>query len=556
MEKIDARALVKKWGKFISKDTYKDIRSDYDALQIAILLENTYSGNRKDILEETKARNQLLEDSGDGSNYVPINGMQPSLILPIMRRMYPKIMMKNFVSTQTLPTPNAVVHYLKRVFQTAKNGVDFEDEFTGLPSQYDKLGAFDPFFSSELVKGASLTNGGAGHEKELTLALGTVNYYNEQGVKAGSTVIDPNDLTKTRRIVCACAFETTNGSYLNGWLVRGRNSAGYTGGIDWKVTFLPVSKYVDGDDADLDFVTPTDDEFVVSVTDGVSLKFTYSGTDYIHLEAGWFDRTAGTAVDDTAYGYYSVDPRLFPQIMPEMGIQIETMPITLKERNYKVRYNPKEEKVFQDYVNLNLASELVNEISDQMAYEIDREIKLFIEMNVIEDLREYVDVSAMKVSTTHGTFYDPMIYLMFRIELFAAKMERINKMGRPNVALISPNIAAMLNHITTFKLVDDEVSHPAGGIYKMGSIPGKMDYYVDPQSTDDVILLAHKHNGNPFGAGIVFAPYFSFLTPEIWDGSTANKTRIMIMQYGLEMVPYGEYLYGAITVSGITSIWS
>jgi len=543
---MENNSLLKKWGDSVSPKVYKDIKNEYDAMQVARLLENTYKKNFKEIKNDVSSVKMLTEA---GENYVPINGMQPSLLLPLMRRMYPKIIMQNFVSVQTLPTPNAVIHYLKRIFKSSKNGVTEGQEFTGLPSEYDVYGAFNPFFSSEMIKSTTIANNGT-EVKQLKLSPADVTFYDEKGEQKTIT-ITPNTIGEfVRRIVIPVHFYHTHGR-LNGWLIRGRNEAGYTGGINWKFTFFPVKRYDDGTAISS---TPLSNDFSFEAS-GSDMIVTYGGTAFTEMHAGWVDGAAETdPMADTEYGYYSIDARKFPKIMPEMGIEINTIPITTVDRTFKIRYNPKEEKIFEDYLNFNLATELVNEISDQMAYEIDREIKQYLETIIIEDLREFVAVDDYKVTTTGGTFYDPMLYLMFKIELFSAKMEAINKMGRPNQILVSPRIAAMLNHLTTFKFYDDNVSHPAGGVYKIGSIPSKFDFYVDPQATSDTILLAHKHEGSPFGAGVVYAPYFSFLTPEIWDGDNGGKTRILTMTYGLEKVPFGEYLYGAMHVSGISNI--
>ena len=538
--------LLEKWSDFIDPKKYKDIKSRYDAIQIAYLLENTFTQNKTELMKQVNSEKLLLED---GENGVPINGMQPSLLLPVMRRMYPKIIMKEFVSTQTLATPNAVIHYLRKIYKSSKNGITAGIEFTGLPSIFDQYGGFNPFFSSELIAPATITQGGTGHEKEITLAPGSVTFTNEK--QYTSTVsIEPTDETNVRRIVLAVTFKTADDDFYCGWLIRGRNAAGYAGGIEWKYTFLPAYKKLV---TATSLAIPSSSDFSYSVSTG-SIIVAYGGTAYAEMIPGWLDKDTGNSITGTTVGYYSLDSRKFPRIMPEMGIQIDTMPITLNERSFRIRYSPKEEKIFQDYLNLNLSSELVNVISDEMAYEIDREIKMFIEQIIIEDLREYVDVSGYNVTTTHGSFYDPMAYLYLRIELMAAKMERMNKMGRPNKLLVSPAISAFLNTLSTYKLFSDEVSHPAGGIYKSGTIANKYDVYVDPQAQDDTILLAYNYEASPFGAGIVFAPYFSYLSPEIYDGDTANKTRLLIMDYGLEKVPFGEFLYGALHVSGISGI--
>lgn len=562
MNKITSpKMLYEKWKEFVSPELNPDITNNYDAMQMAQILENTHDKNRESIKEYKK-----LQENNDAG--VPISGMQPNLILPLMRRFYPKIMMKNFVSTQTLSTPQAVVHYLERVYKSEKNGVEHDSLFKGFPSVYQSPN-FDPFFSSEMVGSGDIT--AKGINDYFTVEPGTIKYRKESASADSLTEVDikPQD-GDIRRVVVPISFGndatfTDSECAVNCWLIRGKtivNEGGLSWG--WRLVIKSVLGDKDNDLVEAVRILEKKQEQIVFSVDGDDIKIDVSDAisendDIDSIESGWAIMTGSpTATAEiasgTRKGYYAINPEKYNHVMAEMSFNIQTMSITLRDRAFKVRYSPKQEKIFQDYLSLNLANELVTIISDQMAYEIDREIKQFIENVVDFRLTEYIDMNTFTTDYAYEPFRGQMEYLFYRINLFAAKMERINKMGRPNVALISPNIAASLNHIKTFELFNDNVSTPAGGVYKMGTVPAKMDFYVDPQMEGDEIVLAHKHSGSPFGCGVVFAPYFTFLTPEIWEGEGGSKTRILQMSYGLDKVPFGELLYGLIKVSNLEGV--
>lgn len=532
------KQIYEKWKKYVDPKEWDDIKTQYDAIQTAILLENTYEKNKE----------MMLKEEADPS----IAGMQASVILPVIRRMYPKIMMKEFVSVQSLTSPQAVVHYLKRIYKTNKNGLTIGQEFKGFSPVFGKN--FEPFFSADMISAASLTANG----KKITLGKGTINYTKEDG-SSGTYVVDAT--TSSRAIVALTFLHSTGGNNdaaVSGWFIYGKTIVNNAINYGWK--FIPKSvcgsntSAIENIKNAIANASQSDITITLSASSELEITVSDSLTAITAIGAGWFEGDTPSQINNTAIGWYAIDPTKYPHITNEMSVEIQTMPITLKNRNFKVRYTPLQEKIYSDYLKLDLSTELVNEISDQMAFEIDREIKLFLEMNVILELTEFVDLTDFRTRYQYTPFASQMEYIFYRMNLLGAKMERFNKLGKPNVALISPNIEAQLYHLKTFKFFDDNVSNPAGGIYKVGSIPGKIDFYVDPTMETDEILLAYKHNGSPFGAGAVYAPYFNYLSPEIYDGNTSTKTRVLTTSYGLEMVPFGEYLYGLLKITGLEGV--
>ena len=88
-------------------------------------------------------------------------------------------------------------------------------------------------------------------------------------------------------------------------------------------------------------------------------------------------------------------------------------------------------------------------------------------------------------------------------------------------------------------------------IVKAGTYAGKFEVYKDPLFPDDKILMGHKSPTSPFGAGIVYSPYVTNLTPVIVGENDFNPRRGFLARYGLTQVPHGENLYASITIKNL-----
>jgi hypothetical protein len=88
-------------------------------------------------------------------------------------------------------------------------------------------------------------------------------------------------------------------------------------------------------------------------------------------------------------------------------------------------------------------------------------------------------------------------------------------------------------------------------IVKAGTYAGRYDIYKDPMFPNDKILMGHKSPQSPFGAGIVYSPYVTNLTPVIVGEDDFNPRRGFLARYGLTQVPHGQLLYGMIDIKGL-----
>ena len=328
VKKTADKILFEKWEKYVSDFKYADIHSRKEALETAIFLESTFQENQEQLREYKK----MIAENDAG---VPITGMQPNLILPIARRLYPKIMMKNFVATQPLTTPTAVIHYLDRNYKTSKNGIQRDDLFKGFPSSYRKKD-YDPFFSSDMIGGASFNDASA---SVLQITAGSISYRVEDaGIDDYTTVsIIPKD-DDIRRVYGTVSFVyelAGSEAYVNCWLMRGKTVVN-EGGISWGFRVNPVAilgnetiakemiekirTAVEAQNG-VDFAVNSDN---IDITFDLATIFG-TATDY-SVHSGWYYNNSGTIEisADTKKAYYVINPDKYPHIMNEMSFEIKT----------------------------------------------------------------------------------------------------------------------------------------------------------------------------------------------------------------------------------------
>ena len=63
--------------------------------------------------------------------------------------------------------------------------------------------------------------------------------------------------------------------------------------------------------------------------------------------------------------------------------------------------------------------------------------------------------------------------------------------------------------------------------------------------------MGHKSPASPFGAGVVYAPYVTQVTPTLYGPDDFTPRKGFMARYGLIQVPLGDLLYGMISVADL-----
>ena len=237
--------------------------------------------------------------------------------------------------------------------------------------------------------------------------------------------------------------------------------------------------------------------------------------------------------------------------IPEMEFTIGSQTVETTERKLKIRWTKEAEQDMKAYHKIDVESELVKVASMEMNYEIDREIISYIGDQVITDLDILHDWTADAPNTgnnSSGNYLDRHRALTQKIYQISAKIAQYNRQGPASWAIVSPQVAALLNMLPEFK---GEISGGTFNVFEAGSLGGGLKIFVDPNragAAANEILLGYKSTNTTYGAGVVYSPYVNWVSGLVTDPNNFNSIRGFFSRYALEKVVRGEYHYGKVTL--------
>lgn len=512
--KEDRDRLLKKWSPFL-----EGIEDEYTVENTAILLEN-------------EAR-YLTEAPGDGHLQTgDVQGLQ-KIMLPIVRRVFPNLIANNLVSVQPIAAPSGIIFYLKYQFGTERPGLP-ANGFTG-PGQgigglngsqanpqtaadypeysmyQDENGVgfagYNPYYSSDeigpfTVEAADVADDGT------IVSPDTSAFHTNWPMEANSAfgtieVLDSSDGsadTETEQVLASYSF-----AYEGSWVVRGADKL------------------------------QTTSAFEVAV-DGTTGAVTVTNR-------------SGSAKSLRVQAWYKTDME-FTENIPEMRITIASIPVVVKTRKLKAMWSQESEQDLKAYHGLSADAELTALVSNEMIAEIDREIIQKCLSITPATSRFTYDWNSFAANNTTGNYLDTHMALMQRVTRASNEVFRKSKIGPANWMVVGTKVASYVEVLKGF--IPNPVTASMGmNIVKAGTYAGKFDIYKDPLFPDDVVLMGHKSPQSPFGAGIVYSPYVTNLTPVIVGENDFNPRRGFLARYGLTQVPHGQLLYSMIRIKNL-----
>lgn len=240
----------------------------------------------------------------------------------------------------------------------------------------------------------------------------------------------------------------------------------------------------------------------------------------------------------------------FTEQIPEMRITIGNIPVAVKTRKLKAMWSQESEQDLKAYHGLSADAELTALVSNEMIAEIDREIIQKTMSIVPQSSRFTYDWNSFAQNNTSGNYLDAHLALMQRVTRASNEVFRKSKIGPANWMIVGTKVASYIEVLKGF--IPNPVTASMGmNIVKAGTYAGRYDIYKDPMFPDDKILMGHKSPATPFGAGVVYSPYVTNLTPVIVGENDFNPRRGFLARYGLTQVPHGQLLYSMIDIKDL-----
>lgn len=494
-----SRGLTKKWDKTGLLD---GLSNDTDRGNMAVLLEN-------------QARQLIQENSATSTT---ANSEEWSgVALPLVRKVFAEIAAKEFVSVQPMNLPSGLIFYL-----------DFKYGTTVAPRN-DGDSMYGDTTSSSAPQGGLYGAGRFGYTINNATASGFTALSGSAATSASvNFATDPSQYTLIS--VPFASMSSADKSAIRAFVPSG---SGWT-------AYAPAYTQLSADG-----------NSVVFVVSGSGLGLTVSNVQYTKQTAassrGDFEDTVGSALHDIH--------------IPEVDLQVTSVPIVAKTRKLKSVWTPELAQDLNAYHSIDAEAELTSVLSEYVSIEIDLEL---LEMLIVNaKTTKYWSAQIGNVwngtnfavdSALAGQAWTSMTWaqtLGNKMQSASNDIHRLTLRGGANFAVVSPEVATIIETIPGFSAKTDglQVSF-AGGISAVGSFQNRYTIYKNPYLTGNVVLMGFR-GSNFLETGAVYAPYIPLImTPLVYDPTNFTPRRGVMTRYAKAMVR--PEFYAKILIQGLS----
>ena len=512
----------------VSLNHLKAVRTDVINRWDSLGLLEGLSGHRKENiaqLYENQASYMLNESTALG-----VEGSFETVVFPIVRRVFSKLLANEIVSVQALNLPIGKLFYF--VPKIGKSGFDYQNTPAGLAGGDNMLGMTDAFNNNVNTYDAFYGEDGMfdkskGEANSANATVTTANLYSFSKTSASGFA------TKAATTITSGATEivkitlTGAGNYENAEEFLSTIEVSYTGGtLDY---YFPSQKY------------------------GKQLM-DENGVTYIAVVAPDNDNVALGDIDVTYKTYDSLE---LSDKMGEVSFELKSVTVSVIERKLRAQWSPELAQDVSAFHNIDAEAELTALLSEQVAAEIDREI--------LRDLRrgaawrmtwDYSGTRNTGGLTAANGFYTQKEWnqtLITAINQVSAQIHKATLRGGANWIVVSAEVSAILDDLEYFHVSNaaPEQDKYNMGIERIGSLGGRYQVYRDPYFPADTILMGHKGT-SLLDTGYIYAPYVPMqLTPTMYNPFTFAPVKGIMTRYAKKMV--NNKFYGVIKVKNIVS---
>lgn len=248
--------------------------------------------------------------------------------------------------------------------------------------------------------------------------------------------------------------------------------------------------------------------------------------------------------------------------IPQMSMCIEKTAVEAGVRKLAFKYSLEAEQDLMNMHSINLEDEMTNYMQYEMQAEIDREILMRM-IQIALNNGEGAGYSIWTPETADGRWQaEKAVTLLQHIRLQAQRLCTRNRMGAANFAVVTPNVAAILQNTQFFKSYDSTANVDRGcGSARIGTI-GNIKVFVDSRTEAqfqaglrdeqlDYILLGFKGN-SASETGLVYAPYVPIYIQKTMGPNDFSPRVGMATRYALVCNLFGaENFYHVIILKGL-----
>ena len=275
---------------------------------------------------------------------------------------------------------------------------------------------------------------------------------------------------------------------------------------------------------------------------GVDTLDGYTGTTISAL-------TAATAFSASYKRYKELE---FEDKIGEVSFDLESVTVSVTERKLRAQWSPELAQDVAAFHNIDAEAELTALLSEQVAAEIDREILRDLRKGAAWNLRwDYNGWRRVTNLTTSYTQKDWNQTLITAINQLSAQIHKSTLRGGANWIVVSSEVSAIFDDLEYFHVsnASPEQDQYNMGIERVGTLAGRYQVYRDPYFPPNTILLGHKGT-SLLDTGYIYAPYVPLqLTPTMYNPFNFTPIKGIMTRYAKKMV--NNRFYARITVDGV-----
>jgi|LakMenE18May11ns_1017448.scaffolds.fasta_scaffold9959237_17 hypothetical protein len=269
---------------------------------------------------------------------------------------------------------------------------------------------------------------------------------------------------------------------------------------------------------------------------------------------GYVGAATGTSFTGLTVAWSRYESLEFSTEMGEVSFELDEVVVSVTERKLRATWSPELAQDVSAFHNIDAEAELTALLSEQVAAEIDREILRDLRKGSAWQLRW--DYNGWKRANNGGGFnaYTQKEWnqtLITKINQISAQIHKATLRGGANFIVVSSEVSAIFDDLEYFHVsnASPEQDQYNMGIEKIGSLGGRYTVYRDPYAPANSIIIGHKGK-SLLDTGYVYAPYVPLqLTPTLQNPFNFAPTKGIMTRYAKKMV--NNRFYGVVTVDGV-----
>ena len=240
--------------------------------------------------------------------------------------------------------------------------------------------------------------------------------------------------------------------------------------------------------------------------------------------------------------------------MSEVTFRLDSVTVAVTERKLRATWSPELAQDVSAFHNIDAEAELTALLSEQVAAEIDREILKDLRNGAAWKLRwDYNGWRRANGGSGYNAYTqkDWNQTLVTTINQLSAQIHKSTLRGGANWVVCSAEASAIFDDLEYFHVsnASPEQDSYNMGIEKIGSLSGRYTVYRDPYFPAGQVLIGHKGK-SLLDTGYVYAPYVPLqLTPTMYNPFNFAPIKGIMTRYAKKMV--NNRFYGKVVIDGI-----